>query len=438
MSVSVVGLGYVGVTMAVCLADRGIPVFGVDIDSKRIDFLRNGRPRFYEPEIEERLKRNLKKKRLTFTGDFAQAVKSSRITFITVGTPSNPDGSINLDQVKSAAATIGFALKKKSSYHLIVLRSTVTPGTTEEVVRPTLESTSGKRCGQDFGLCVNPEFLSEGRAVQGMLNPDRLVIGECDKKSGNRVMSFYNEFYSGRMPRFLRTSPINAEFVKYTNNAFLATKVSFINSIANLCERVQGADVEVVARGIGLDPRIGPHFLRAGLGWGGSCLPKDLRALLAYAEDLECDLPVIRASLELNESQPLRAVELAKRLIGPLKNKRIAVLGLSFKPETDDIREAVSIKIVNCLLDECAHVSVYDPKVPRNILSNDVSYSSNAKDCVQGADCCIVATEWDEFKDLTPDDFIERMRTPSLIDGRRIYSPEQYRSRIKYAAIGLG
>jgi UDPglucose 6-dehydrogenase len=438
--VSVIGLGYVGLTMAAYLAYNGIETMGVDIDERKLTMLKQGSVPFYEPGLEQILAKVQATRHLVVTHDCEQAVSKSEVSFVTVGTPGNDDGSPNTKQLRAATASIGNGLKKKADYHLAVIRSTVVPGTTAQTVKPLLESSSGKSCGKDFGLCVNPEFLSEGRAFNGMKNPDRIVIGQFDKSSGDALENFYSSLYSDRMPPVLRTSPVNAELIKHANNAFLATKVSFINSIANLCEKAD-ADVEVVAKGIGLDARIGPLFLRAGLGWGGSCLPKDLRGLLSYARGLGTDLPVIRAAIEVNRTQPLKAVEFVKSRIGALNGKTISVLGLSFKPDTDDVRESIGIRIVQMLLRQGARVVVYDPKAMENAktaLGERVNYAKTAGECIDGADCCIITTEWENFKNLSPADFFSAMKTPIVFDGRRIYDPAQMKTGgVDFAAVGL-
>jgi UDPglucose 6-dehydrogenase len=438
--VAVVGLGYVGLTMAACLAARGIRTTGVDVDKEKLAMVERRTSPFYEPGLQDMLSESLRSGHLALTADCEEAVGRSELVFVTVGTPSNPDGSINLDQIKAACTNVGSALRKSPRYHLTVIRSTVTPGTTENVVKPLLESASGKTCGSDFGLCVNPEFVSEGRAVDGTMNPGRIIIGEWDSQAGDILERFYAGFCDGKTPPVLRTTFANAELIKYANNAFLATKVSFINSLANLCERIPGADIELIAKGIGLDPRIGPLFLRAGLGWGGTCFPKDLRALVEFARVKGEGLPVIRSAYDVNESQPLRAVQIAGHLIGSLRGKRIAVLGVSFKPETDDIREASGLVVIHGLLREGAEVTVYDPKAmqnARNVLGEKVRYAQSALECIEGADCCIVATEWDEFRKLTAEDFAKRMRAPCVVDGRRIYDPNLFKSKVRFAAIGL-
>jgi len=324
---------------------------------------------------------------------------------------------------------------------LVVLRSTVVPGTCDLIVRPLLEKTSGRSCGRGFGLCSNPEFLSAGSAVQKMLNPDRLIIGEYDKRSGNTLEGFYRKFYSRKMPKLIRTSLANAELIKYANNSFLATKVSFINSIAGLCERIPEGDVQVIAEGIGLDRRIGSLFLRAGLGWGGSCFPKDLKAILAFGRSVGLELPIVDAALRINELQPVWAVDKAKDALGDLAGKRVAILGLAFKPDTDDIREAASLKIIERLLHEGSDICAYDPAAienTRKILGGKIYFAGSAEDCIKGADCCIIVTEWDEFTRMNPDDFRSRMRRPVLIDGRRIYDAEQFLGKLEYHAVGLG
>ena len=441
MKISIFGLGYVGLTLGACLASRGFEVTGVDVDKNRVEVVNRGEPPFYEPGLSELLRETLEKGLFRATTDAHEAVLASDISFICVGTPSAPDGSADLRYVEEAARAIGKALKGKEKWHLVAVRSTVPPGTTGGLVKRALEEESGKRAGEGFGLCANPEFTKEGSAVNDTFNPDRIVIGELDERSGSTLESLYREFHGGNPPPTVRTSLVNAELIKYASNAFLATKVSFINEIANIAQRVPGADVEVIAKGIGFDKRIGPLFLRAGLGFGGSCFPKDLRALIRFSESVNYEPKILKAVLEVNERQPYRAIELAKALAGPLEGKRVAVLGLAFKPNTDDIREAVSLKIVKALLSEGARVAVYDPKAmpnARKVLGGSVEYAASAEECLKGANCAIIATEWDEFKRLKPEDFAKLMRTPAVVDGRRVYDPKEFAGKISFAAIGLG
>ena len=440
-SVSFMGLGHVGLTIAACMASRGFKVLGFDVDPEKVKMVNKAKCPIYEPKLEELIKNSVKRGLLRATTDFKEAILDSDVTFITVGTPSLKTGEIDLRYVKEASKIIGEALSEKDDWHLIVVKSTVIPGTTEGLVKKIVEERSGKRCPEDFGLCMNPEFLREGSAVRDTLNPDRIIIGEIDKRSGDCLEHLYRIFYGDAIPPILRTSPINAELIKYANNAFLAMKVSFINMIANLCQELPGADIEDVAKGIGLDKRIGPLFLKAGVGWGGSCWPKDLAALRTLAKKLGVEMPLIDATIEINTKQPLKLIELAKQLLGDLKGKRISILGLSFKPETDDMRGAVSVKIIEVLLNEGASVIVYDPRAmatAKCILKDKVEYASSVKECLSGSDCALLVTEWEEFKELKPDDFKRLMKNPVVIDGRRIYDAKAFFTKIKFAAIGLG
>ncbi|MHA1333998.1 MAG: UDP-glucose dehydrogenase family protein, partial [Candidatus Odinarchaeia archaeon] len=306
----------------------------------------------------------------------------------------------------------------------------------------TLEEYSGKICGKDFGLCVNPEFLREGNAVHDMLNPSKIIIGSDNREAAHMLKNFYLNFYREECPPILITNFSTAEMIKYANNAFLATKISFINEIANICESIPGADVKIVAKALGLDSRINPKFLNAGLGFGGSCFPKDVKAIIQLSHELRYTPKILEAVLEVNEQQPLRVIKLIKNKLGTLRGKKIAILGVAFKPETDDIREAPSLKIINALINEGANVTVYDPKALENvkkIFGNKIEYCSSTKECIHQAECCIVVTEWNEFRKLTPEDFKLLMKTPLLIDGRRMYDPQIFiDKKIQYFGIGLG
>ena len=273
------------------------------------------------------------------------------------------------------------------------------------------------------------------------MHPDRIIIGEIDKKAGDTLENLYKDFYGNEMPPLIRTNIPTAELIKYANNAFLATKISFINEIANICEKIPGTDVTVVAKGIGLDKRIGPLFLQAGLGYGGSCLPKDVKALIAHSKKLGYKPTLLKAVNKINETQPYRAIELCKKALGNLKGKHIAILGLAFKPNTDDVRNAVSIKIIKKLLKEGVSIIVYDPVATPNIkkkFKNSIQYAPSPLDCIKNADCCIIVTEWDQFKTLKPEDFVQNMKQPIIIDGRRIYNVELFDRKLKFMAVGLG
>ncbi|MDJ0274355.1 MAG: UDP-glucose/GDP-mannose dehydrogenase family protein [Nitrososphaerota archaeon] len=439
-SVSVVGLGYVGLTVAVCLASRGFRVTGIDVDAEKVEAVNRGRSPIYEPGLERLLRSSLRRGTLRATTDYGELVVTD-VTFITVGTPSLPDGGIDLRYVVEASTSIGRALRSKEGKHLVVVKSTVLPGTTERVVAPTVADSSGKQLGSSLLVSVNPEFLREGSAVRDMLRPDRVVVGDVGDGSSRIVVELYREFYRRRMPRVLVTSAVNAEMIKYASNVFLAAKVSLINEVARICEKLPGADVTVVAEGVGLDVRIGPHFLRAGIGFGGSCFPKDVRALMSQARELGIEPVMLRSVLEVNERQPLRAVELAEEVVGDLRGKRAAVLGLAFKPNTDDVRESPAIRLVEELLRRGAEVRAYDPAAGPNaarVLQGRAEIVGSVEECLRDADVCFVATEWEEFRTLTPDTFKGLMRRAVVIDGRRVFEPSVFSRELVYRAIGLG
>jgi len=440
--ISVIGAGYVGLCTAVGFASKGYSVVACDVDEAKITKINSGIPTFYEPGLQEKLSESIQKGCLKgVVGRVDQVVEETDLTFVAVGTPSKPDGSIDLTYIESAACSIGKALTHKDSYHVTIIKSTVVPGTTQHVVQPELERESKKKCGVDFGLCMNPEFLRQGSAFQDTVNADRVVIGSFDKQSGDKLEDLYKDFYTGHVPPIIRTTLSTAELIKYASNAMLATKISFINTIANMCEKIPGADVKVVATAMGLDRRIGPLFLDAGLGYGGSCFPKDVKALIACSKAFGYEPELLESTEAVNKKQPLKAVDFCRQQLGSLEGKKVTILGLAFKPDTDDMREARVIPIINQLLKEGAQVFAYDPvAIPaaKSIFNTKIQYASSALECIKDADACIIVTEWDEFKKLTPDDFIANMKQPILIDGRRIYNPETYKTKLKYTAIGLG
>jgi UDPglucose 6-dehydrogenase len=438
-SVSLVGLGYVGLCTAVSFASRGFNTLGVDIDRHRVEQIGEGHAPLREPGLDKLLKLGLQSKRLKITSDVAKTAETD-VIFITVGTPSNQDGSINLGYVKSAAQQIGTSLRDEQDYRLVVVKSTVTPGTTSSTVKPTLEETTGKKVGVTLGLCANPEFLREGSAIKDALHPDKLVIGAADKESGNHLTSIYRAFYKRKLPPTIVTTPDTAELIKYASNAFLAAKVSYINTIANIAQQIPGVDVEKVAEAIGLDPRIGRLFLKAGPGFGGSCFHKDLQAIIAFSTKLGYKPTMLDAIEEVNEEQAARVVRLAENLSGPLTNKRVAILGLAFKKDTDDIREAASIRVIANLKKKGAQIVAYDPEAMPNakqVLGDNVEYAAEAKSAIKGADCCIIMTEWEEFRKLKSKDYAQTMRTPNILDARRLYHPEDFEG-LNFLAIGLG
>jgi UDPglucose 6-dehydrogenase len=414
-------------------------VIGVDVDENKVAMINAGKSPIYEPGLEDLLKKAIRNGSLRCVTEFDEAVLGSDITFISVGTPALRNGNVDLRQVKAAARDIGRALKEKRGYHLVVVSSTVLPGTTESLVQPIIEKYSEKAFGRDFGLCMNPEFLREGNAIHDFFHPHLIVIGECDKRSGDKLKDLCRTFLEDRFPS-MRVNPPTAELIKYANNAFLATKISLMNTIANICERIPHVDIVKVADAIGTDPRIGLRFLRAGIGFGGSCLPKDLRGLVTFAEAHGYRASLLKAVSEANRNQCQRVFELAKIVLGRLERRRIAILGLAFKPGTDDMREAPSRSLIELFLKARSTIIAYDPIAMKNAkeILPKISYAESALKCLENADCSIVVTEWDEFKSITPEDFLSRMRRPVLIDGRRIYDPERYATKMHFYAIGLG
>jgi UDPglucose 6-dehydrogenase len=438
-SISIIGLGYVGLCTAATFASRGIQTVGIDIDEERIRQIQKGNAPLHEPQLNPMLNKAVKRKLLDATTNISQVANTST-SFLTVGTPSQPDGSIDLTYVKKATADLGKVLGKKQGYHLLVVKSTVIPGTTNNTVRPMLEESSGKTIGLNLGLCANPEFLKEGTAINDALHPDKIVIGSNDKKSADQLTRLYRQFYGTKLPPVIVTSPETAELVKYASNAFLATKVSFINTVANIAQQIAGVDVTRIAEAIGHDPRIGPLFLKAGPGYGGSCFHKDLQALITVSKRRGYDPILLQATEETNEEQADKVVELSEKLVGPFDSKRIAILGLAFKKDTDDIREAASIRVIDRLRKKGASIVAYDPMAMPNFLrafGDTIEMARDPYDALKGADCAIVMTEWVDFRRLKAKDYLAQMRTPILVDARRIYSPAEFRE-LKFGGIGLG
>src|SRR5712692_1042245 len=395
-------MGYVGLFTAATFASRGIQTIGIDIDQARVEQIRKGKAPLHEPQLDTMLKNAVKKKLLDATSEISIAADTDT-TFLTVGTPSQHDGSIDLSYVKNATEDLGNVLREKRGYHLVVVKSTVVPGTTNGTVKRFLEQSSGKNVGSALGLCANPEFLKEGTAINDALHPDKIVIGSNDRKSANQLTRLYREFYGSKLPPVILTSPESAELVKYASNAFLATKVSFINTIANIAQQIPGVDVGTIAEAIGLDPRIGRLFLKSGPGYGGSCFHKDLQALINYSKKRGYNPVLFKATEETNEKQATRVVSMAEKLLGSLSDKRVAVLGLAFKKDTDDIREAASIRVINQLKKKGAKAIAYDPMAMPNTkrqFLDLIDYAEDALSALKGADCAIIMTEWDQFQKL--------------------------------------
>ena len=446
MRVSIVGTGFIGLVSAACFAKKGIETYASSMSKEKVNTINRGEPPFFEEGLNELLKETISSGKLRAVHGREKAILKSDVTFITVGTPMRDDKSADLRFIEESAYAIGEALAKKDSYHLIVDRSTVIPGTTRRVIIKNLVEGSGKRVGTDFGVCMNPEFLREGESIYDTLNPDRIAIGEYDKRSGDTLESLYRQFFADRedgCPPIMRMNLETAEVVKYANNCYLAMKITFANEFANLCETIPGVDVYDIMKVLGMDFRINHRFLRAGVGWGGSCFPKDVNAMVQHYWRQGLVPRLLQATLEANAYQARRIVDIAKEeLSGELSGKLIALLGLTFKPHTDDMREAPSIYIIEHLLAEGASVVGYDPVATPfgtgtavKCFDQRIKYAKTIKDALTGADCVLVVTDWPEFSELTGTDF-EVMKRPLVIDGRRRLSTSI--ENVQYRGIGLG
>ncbi len=429
--IAVIGTGYVGLITAVGLADFGNTVTGADIDAEKIGRLQGGEPVIYEPGLAEYLRKNLDSGRLAFSSDVGAAVRGAAVVFNTVGTPPQADGDVDLSQVYSV---IDMIRENLDSYKTIVTKSTVPVGTNRQIQQRLAGSVEPER----FDAVSNPEFLREGKAVQDFFHPDRIVIG-CESEKARAVMSeIYRPLYLIERP-FVWCGLETAELIKYASNAFLATKVTFINQIANLCEAV-GADVHTVARAIGMDGRIGPKFLHPGPGYGGSCLPKDTAALVKSGERSGAEMSVVREVILANQRQPLRIVAKLERALGSLRGKTVAVLGLAYKAETDDVRDSPSLRILRELLERGARVQTHDPQAmasARRLLPSGVRYGQDAFEAVRGADGLILATEWNEYRNIDLGKVKELMRGDCLIDSRNLLDPERARAvGFRYQGVG--
>ena len=414
MSISVIGAGYVGLVTAAALASKGHNVIVIDIDEARVSMINQKKSPIFEEGLDDMLSNCIESNRLKATGDYEE-ILATDITLICVGTPSNSDGSMDLSYVTESAKDIGRMLGAKSECHTVVVRSTVVPGTTREVIIPALEQHSRKKAHVDFGIAANPEFMQEGKALHCFFNPDRIIIGEEEQRAGDMV----KELYEGISAPIVRMDITTAEMIKFASNAFLATKISFINDIGNICRKL-GIDVYDVVKGVGLDYRIGEHFLSAGIGFGGSCLPKDVKALVHSSRNLGYRPQLLESVLEVNKNQILNMLQMVEEKLGNLEGKIICVLGLAFKPDTDDIRNAPALEIIRLLMEKGASVKAYDPLAMPNakrVLLGKVKYCRDAKEAVTDCDCILVLTEWDEFKDES------LYRGKVVFDGRRVIDP---------------
>lgn len=431
MNICVIGTGYVGLVTGACFAEFGLNVTCVDNDEQKIALLQKGTPPIFEPGLEEILKRNLREGRLVFTTEIDKAVDKSLVIFIAVGTPSKKDGSVDMTYIDEVARKIGENL---NGYKVIATKSTVPIGTGERIRKIVQQY---ERENISFDIVSNPEFLREGSAIEDFMRPNRVIIGAASEQAMAIMKDLYSPLYLIEAP-FVITNIETAEMIKYASNAFLATKVSFINEIANICEKV-GADVSVVAKGMGLDQRIGSKFLHAGPGYGGSCFPKDTVGIAKIAEKCGYRFEIVRSVMKVNEKQKERMVDKVKEALGNLRGKTIAVLGLSFKPNTDDMREAPSLKIIHSLQKEGAKIKAYDPKameVAQKIFKK-VEYGKDPYDVAKGSDALLIITEWNQFRNLDLKRLQKMMKSPVFLDFRNIYEPAKMREMgFKYFAVG--
>ncbi|ADO44767.1 nucleotide sugar dehydrogenase [Hydrogenobacter thermophilus TK-6] len=421
MRITVVGGGYVGLTTGICFSHLGYEVKVVEKVPQKVSMLNEGVVPIYEPGLEDMLKDSLRLKRISFTTDLVEGLEFSEVIFICVGTPQQEDGSADLSQVEEVAR---LTAEHMESYKLLVEKSTV-PVNTHKLIKKTLQRYMKRHV--EFDVASNPEFLREGSAVKDFLEPDRIVVGIESERAKNLLQKLYEPI---KAP-ILFTDPATAELIKHASNSFLAMKISFINMISDLCEKT-GADVKLVADGMGYDKRIGRAFLDAGIGWGGSCFPKDVRAFIKMAEDYGVDFSLLREVDKINARRIENFLEKVKNALWSLKNKKLAVWGLSFKPNTDDIREAPSIKIVSALLREGAKLQLYDPKAMGNFRrifpeGEDLIYAQGMYEAIKGCDALLILTEWEEFKKADLERVKHLLKLPVVIDGRNIYEPAHMR-----------
>jgi len=443
-SVSILGTGFIGLCSAASFAQKDIKVVASTHDEKKAKMINDGIAPFFEANLQEILD-EIKERNpdlLQCSTDPVKAIADTDISMITQGTPMRDDKSIDLSYIESTAREIGMALKGKDKYHLVVVRSTVVPGTARNLVGKIITEISGKIPGQDFGLCMQPEFLAEGRSIEDTLHPDRIVIGEIDEQSGAMLQEFYEYFYGDHLKNcpIMRMNLESAELVKYGNNCLLSTKISYANEFANFAELVPNVDIVQVMKGVGLDYRINQKFLGAGVGFGGSCFHKDVNAIKTWSKSMGYTSRLLEAVLGINDDQAIHIVDIAEQLAGKLEGKKVTLLGLAFKPGTDDMREAASIRIVEELLKRgIKNIVGYDPKANKTAeieMGKKIKYANSIEDALKDSECAFLITEWEEFKSLTPDDFKRHMKTPNLIDGRRLYDFDRFNAALPFRAIG--
>ena len=436
MNIAIVGTGYVGLVSGACFAEMGANVTCVDVDKQKVEDLQQGRVPIYEPGLDEMVLRNFREERLKFTTDLSSCLDDVEIVFSAVGTPPDEDGSADLKYVLEVARTIGAHMNK---YVLVVTKSTVPVGTANKVKAVIQDELDKRKVNIDFDVASNPEFLKEGAAIKDFMSPDRVVVGVESERAKDLMSKLYRPFLLNNF-RVIFTDIPSAEMIKYAANAMLATRISFMNEIALLCDEV-GADVGAVRKGIGADDRIGSRFLYAGCGYGGSCFPKDVKALIKTAEENDCDMKILKAVERVNESQKeLLYHRLLRYFDGKISGRKFAVWGLSFKPETDDMREAPALILIDKLCDAGARVKVYDPvAMPecKRRIGNKVEYAENIYEAVADVDALLIVTEWKEFRLPDWKTVIRSMKSPVIFDGRNIYDPSEMKE-LGFAYYSIG
>jgi len=434
MKIGIVGLGFVGLSLATVLATKGYKVVGIDNNNNKCKEISNGNSPFYEPNLEKMLKKALKKA-FTVSNDFS-LIHDCNLIFVTVGTPQKEDGSIELTMIKKAISTIGKNLDQNKQHPIILVKSTVVPGTMKSVILPILETKSKKKAGKDFGLVSNPEFLQESNAIRDTEFPHAVVLGGHDTKFMKKIKKFFKELHPNTP--IIITNHQTAEMIKYANNSFLATKISFINQLSNICQKIPGANIDDIAKTIGLDPRIGKSFLNAGPGYGGSCLPKDMKAIINFATNSGIKPTLLNAVEEVNTTQLQQIITIASKKLGNLSSKKITILGTAFKPNTDDVRDSIAIELIKKLLRKKVKITIHDPKALENtkkIFGNKINYSNSVENALSKSQCVILMTQWKQYEKLGNNEF-KHMTKKIVIDGRRMLSSKQL--DVDYFAIGLG
>ncbi len=434
MKIGVVGLGFVGLSLSSVLASKGYNVFGIDIDKEKCDIINNGKSPFFEPGLEKILNLGLKKK-LIISNNIS-LIKNCDMIFVTVGTPQKSNGSIELSMIKNAVSDIGNILSKNKKNSIVIIKSTVIPGTLQNVILPILEKKSGKKAGKEFGLLSNPEFLQESSAISDTKYPHVIVLGGHKTKYMKKAKEFFHNLHPN-VP-IIETNHQTAEMIKYANNSFLATKISFINQLANICQNIPGANIDDVSKTIGLDPRIGSLFLNAGPGYGGSCLPKDVKAIMNFSSEIGVSSIFLNAVEKSNQQQIDNIIKLIEKNCGNLKGKNITILGLAFKPKTDDIRDSISLKIIGKLLKKQAKIKVHDPMAIENVkkkFKNKISYTNSISDALKDSYCGVIMTAWPEYSKITNKN-LKKMEKRIIIDSRRILKNKNL--DCVYNAIGIG